>query len=94
MKQQYIRLCGIAALVLTPPAYAQTQIVLDLPLDWQVIQRNANEWAEVKVAGTVPANATVAEAKAELRAGLHGKCWADKFAPWLEKQTGKPASRK
>ncbi|MCX6873054.1 MAG: hypothetical protein NTW21_04495 [Verrucomicrobia bacterium] len=73
MKQQHVRLCGIAAMVLTLPASAQTQIVLDLPLDWQVIQRNAQEWAEVKVAGTVPADAAVVEAKAGLGAGMRGK---------------------
>ena len=73
MKPQYVRSCGIAAMLLAPPAFAQTQIVLDLPLDWQVIQRNAQDWAEVKVAGTAPADATVVEAKAELGAGMRGK---------------------
>ncbi|MCX6872540.1 MAG: hypothetical protein NTW21_01850 [Verrucomicrobia bacterium] len=41
--------------------------------------------------------------KGDLRDGVHfsgkglrehGKCWADKVAPWLERQTGKPTSRK
>jgi hypothetical protein len=40
--------------------------------------------------------------KGDLRDGVHfsgkglrehGKCWADKVAPWLEKQTGKPFIR-
>ena len=78
MKQKVVRLCGIAAMLLTPPAFAQTQIVLDLPLDWQVIQRNAQEWAEVKVAGSVPADAALVEAKAEVPLALLGKStgWA------------------
>jgi hypothetical protein len=54
-------------------ASAETRIVLDLPLDRQVCQRNAEEWAEVKVAGIVPPGATVVEAKAELPLGLLGK---------------------
>ena len=66
---RYLRLCGIAAILVAPPAFAQTQILLDLPLDWQVIQRNAQEWAEVKVTGTVPPEATVVETKPELGAG-------------------------
>jgi len=66
-------LCGIAAMLLTPPASAQSPIVLDSPLELQVFQRNAQEWAEVKMAGTVPTNATVVEARAELGAGLRGK---------------------
>ena len=147
-------------MMLTLPVSAQNRIVLELPLDWQVIQRRAQEWAEVKVAGATPAGATVVEAKAEPGAGLrgkamawsvvaqgaqikdgkfsgslklptggwyalnvrfrksaadpaalaeaavehvgvgdnglreHGKCWADKVAPWLEKQTGKYATGK
>jgi hypothetical protein len=122
MKHKYVRLCGIAAILLAPPAFAQTPIVLDSPLDWQVIQRNAQDWAEIKVAGTAPAGATLVEIEAEPGAGMrgkardwtavaqgaqvkdgtfsgkglreHGKCWADKVALWLEKQTGKPTSRK
>ncbi len=46
---------------------------LNFPLEWQVSQRNAEGWAEVKVAGTVPANATVVEAKAEVPLALLGK---------------------
>ena len=68
MKHKYVRLCSIAATLLVPPAFAQSPVVLEPPLDWQVIRRNAQEWTEVKVAG--------------------------KVAPWLEKQTGKPASKK
>ena len=41
MRNKFVMLCGIAAMVLTLPAFAQTQIVLESPLDWQVIQRNA-----------------------------------------------------
>jgi hypothetical protein len=46
---------------------------LDGPLEWQVSQRNAKEWAEIKVAGAVPTNAALVEAKAELSARLRGK---------------------
>jgi len=46
---------------------------LDFPLERQVFQRNAQERAEVKVAGAVPANAALVEAKAELGAGLRGR---------------------
>ena len=46
---------------------------LDAPLDWQVFQRNAAEMAEIRIAGTVPAEATMAEAKVELSEGLRGK---------------------
>jgi phosphoribosylanthranilate isomerase len=46
---------------------------LDFPLERQVFQRNAEEWAEIKVAGTVPTNATLVEAKAELGPGLRGQ---------------------
>ena len=41
---------------------------LDSPLEWQVFQRDAKEWAEVKMEGTVPPDATVVEAKTELGA--------------------------
>jgi hypothetical protein len=60
----------VALLVMWAPAQAA---VFDSPLERQVFQRNAEEWAEIKVAGTVPANATLVEAKAELGAGLRGK---------------------
>jgi hypothetical protein len=66
-------LCGIAAILLASPAFAQTPIVLEQPSDWQVIQRNAQDWAEIKVAGTAPADATVVEIKAEPGAGMRGK---------------------
>jgi len=46
---------------------------LDAPLERQVFQRNAEESAEVKVAGPVPANAAVVEAKAEVPLALLGK---------------------
>ncbi|MCY2952685.1 MAG: hypothetical protein NTU53_12045 [Planctomycetota bacterium] len=46
---------------------------LDSPLERQVFQRNAEEWAEVRVVGTVPTSASLVEAKAELGAGLRGK---------------------
>ena len=73
MKHKYVRLCGIAAMLLTPTAFAQTPIALDSPLDWQVIQRNAQDWAELKVAGTAPADAGLIEAKAEVPLALVGK---------------------
>jgi hypothetical protein len=73
MKNKYVSLCGATALLLALPASAETKIVLDLPVERQVFQRNVEEWAEVKVAGTVPPEATVVEAKAELGAGLRGK---------------------
>jgi hypothetical protein len=60
-------------MLLTTPAFAQDPIVLDSPLDWQVSQRNAKDLAEVKVAGTVPADAVLVEAKAEVPLALHGK---------------------
>jgi len=46
---------------------------LDFPLERQVFQRNAEEWAEIKVAGTVPSDVALVEAKAELGAGLRGR---------------------
>lgn len=46
--------------------------LLDLPIERQVFQRNAEEWAEIKVAGTVPTNTALVEARAELGAGLRG----------------------
>lgn len=55
------------------PAEAAPAAKLDLPLEWQVSQRNAQGWAEVKVEGTVPTNAALVEAKAELGAGMRGK---------------------
>ncbi|MBL7132737.1 MAG: hypothetical protein ISS78_01435 [Phycisphaerae bacterium] len=74
MKRQ--RLTVIAALMMvtlaTGPVFAQAP-VLDFPLERQVFQRNAKGWAAVKVAGTVPTNATLVEAKADLGAGLRGK---------------------
>ena len=46
---------------------------LDFPLERQVFQRNAQEWAEVKVVGAVPAEATLVEARAGLAEGLRGQ---------------------
>ena len=45
---------------------------LDLPLERQVFQRRADETAEVKIAGAVPAEATIVEAKADIQPGLRG----------------------
>ena len=73
MKHKYVRLCGIAAMLLAQPAFAQPPIVLEQPLDWQVIQRNAQDWAEIKVEGSAPAGATLVEIKAEPAAGMRGK---------------------
>lgn len=72
MRNKLVMLCGITVMRLTLPASAETDLVLDLPLERQVIQRNAQEWAEVKVAGPVPANTAMVEAKAELGTGLRG----------------------
>ena len=47
--------------------------VLESPADWQVAQRNAEGWAEVKVAGTVPTEAGLVEVKAEVIPGSRGK---------------------
>lgn len=46
---------------------------LELPLEWQVAQRNSEGWAEIKVAGTVPEQTALVEAKVELANGAHGK---------------------
>ena len=46
---------------------------LELPLERQVFQRNAQEWAEVKMAGAVPAGTGLVEAKAEHGPGLRGE---------------------
>lgn len=47
---------------------------LDLPLERQVFQRNAQEWAEIKISGAVPVATTIVEAKAELPGtGLRGE---------------------
>lgn len=49
---------------------------LDFPLERQVFQRNAAEWAEVRVAGPVPEEAALVEVQAELASGLRGKAVA------------------
>ena len=54
------------------PGLAQAA-ALDFPLERQVFQRNAEERARIKVAGTVPTDATLVEAKADLGAALRGK---------------------
>lgn len=46
---------------------------LDAPLERQVFQRDAEETAEVKLAGAVPVQTALVEAKAELAEGLRGK---------------------
>ena len=63
----------MAAILLALPAFAENKMVLDFPLERQVFQRNSEERAEVKVAGVIPSNATLVEAKAELDTGLRGK---------------------
>ncbi len=74
MRNIFAMLCGLAAIVLTlQPVAAETTIVLDSPLERQVFQRNAEECANLKVAGAIPSDATVVEASAELGAGLRGK---------------------
>jgi arylsulfatase len=75
MEKQVSMKCriGIACAMLLAVRISASAASLDFPLEWQVSQRNAEEWAEVKVAGTVPTNATLVEVKAELGAGLRGK---------------------
>jgi eukaryotic-like serine/threonine-protein kinase len=63
------------AVLVAGPCLAQTA-VLEFPLDRQVFQRNAEEWAEVRIAGTAPTNATLVEVKTDLAAGLRGKAVA------------------
>lgn len=46
---------------------------LDAPLEWQVVQRGADESAEVELAGAVPAETTLVEAKAALAEGVRGR---------------------
>ena len=65
MMRQLVLLCGMTALVLTQTASEKIRIVLDFPLERQVFQRNAEEGAAVKVAGSVPTNTTLVEVKAE-----------------------------
>ena len=60
-----LEILTLFASMLAAQVSAQTQ-ALEFPLERQVVQRNAQEWAEVKVAGTVPATTTLVEAKAEL----------------------------
>lgn len=55
----------LSASLLAASVSAQAEC-LDFPLERQVVQRNAQEWAEVTVAGTVPATTAIVEAKAEL----------------------------
>jgi eukaryotic-like serine/threonine-protein kinase len=75
MKVSQLILSGVTGVLVSLPCLAQPP-VLEFPLDRQVFQRNAEEWAEVKVAGTVPTNATLVEVKTELAAGLRGKAVA------------------
>lgn len=65
----------VAALVAPLLALTGTSLAagLDLPLERQVFQRRADETAEVKIAGAVPAEATIVEAKADIQPGLRGK---------------------
>lgn len=89
------------ALLTAVPSLALAQAaVLDLPLDRQVFQRNAQECADVKVAGAVPAGTALIEAKASLGEALRGKAvdWtvvakgdqikAGRFAGTLKLETG------
>ena len=72
MNIHLLKTCGITAMLLLQSASAQSKVTLEFPLERQVFQRNAEEWAEVKVAGTIPAEAALVEAKADLAAGLRG----------------------
>jgi hypothetical protein len=73
MNPSHIHWSGIAAMLLTSTVFAETKLLLDSPLERQVIQRNSEEWAELKIAGAVPAEAALVEASAELATGLRGK---------------------
>jgi len=73
MNHPCIRLYGVAALLLAPLAQAQTKIMLDQPIDWQVCQRTPQEWADIKVTGSAPADAALVEAKADLSSAMRGK---------------------
>jgi len=64
--------CVMVAALVTGPGLAQAA-GLDFPLERQVFQRNAEERAKIKVAGTAPADAALVEAKADLGPGLRGK---------------------
>ena len=46
---------------------------LEAPVEWQVVQRGADESAEIELAGAVPGQAALVEAKAELGEGLRGR---------------------
>ena len=90
---------GLIVVSLTGTCLAQAPVI-EFPLERQVFQRNAEECAEIRVVGTVPANATLVEAKAELGAGRRGKAvdWTvvaqgtqlreDKFSGSLRLETG------
>ena len=67
-----VRLCGVAALLLTFPLLADT-IVLDAPLEHQVVQRNAQGSADILLQGAVPPGTSFVEARAEPGAGMRGK---------------------
>ncbi|MEI7957320.1 MAG: hypothetical protein WCJ66_19320, partial [Verrucomicrobiota bacterium] len=73
MNHPCIRLYGVAALLLAPLAQAQTKIMLDQPIDWQVCQRTPQEWADIKVTGSASADAALVEAKADLSSAMRGK---------------------
>jgi hypothetical protein len=66
---------GVMAALVTGTCLAQTAAI-EFPLERQVLQRNAEEWAEVKVSGTGPKTAALVEAKATLAAGLRGEALA------------------
>jgi len=74
MIEGFIVISGMTAMLMTlQSASAEIKYALDCPIEWQVSQRNAEEWAKIKLAGTVPTNATFVEAKTELGTGLPGK---------------------
>ena len=64
------RLVLLPLLFAALPGFAAT---LDTPLERQVFQRNSEDWAEVKLAGAIPVETTLVEAKATLAEGLRGR---------------------
>lgn len=57
--------------------------VLEGPLEQQVFQRNAEDWAEVRVAGAAPAETGLVEAKASV-----GEGWRGRSVEWVTVATG------
>ena len=65
-------MCGVAAVLLMFPLLADTKLVLQAPLDHQVVQRNAQGSADLLLQGAVPLGTTLVEVRAELGADMRG----------------------